>query len=124
MWYSFLIHDFGSGVPTGKDDHDAFWHIRLELSPQVSEDSFRAALPGYCALTRPVARQTLEQITGVTTSMLIGSIADAWWLIGEQSEWLLHLLGTYSTDAPWETISGEIAQYLHYFANMTQLQIR
>ena len=122
-WYSFLIHDRPSGVPTHAEDRDAFWHIRLEVMPQSNHEALLAALPAECEMTRHVARRDLQEIPGLVSSKLRTDITDAWRIIGEQSEWLLRMLAAYRDDLSWNDMWPEIGQYLHYYANMTRLKV-
>lgn len=49
-------------------------------------------------------------------------IEEAWRVIGEQSEWLLNTLNIYKENAKITPV--QILPFLHYFANMTQLEAR
>lgn len=120
-WYCFLIHDRNSGVPTSKDDSNPYFHIRFTLKKNVDPDEFLDSLPNYCVMTRHIERR-LESITGINKSIIKNEeIEKAWRIIGEQSEWLLNLLNIHkeNVDIPPQ----QIAQFLHFYANMTQLQV-
>ena len=53
-WYSFLIHDKNSGVPTTKDDNRSYVHLRFEIALSAKEHELRAALPESCILTQMI----------------------------------------------------------------------
>jgi len=124
-WYCFLIHDRTSGVPTTEDDKNAYWHIRFTVGKDINPKEF---LPNYCDMTRKVKREWVEDISISQTEVMDkslfvnGKIEEAWRIIGEQSEWLLTLLNMYKKDA--KITPRQIAPFLHYFANMTQLEVR
>jgi hypothetical protein len=61
-WFSFFVHDRSSGVPTARDDHAAYLHLRLELLPGVTLDAIKDMLPPVCVLTQmavPVDERSL-----------------------------------------------------------------
>jgi hypothetical protein len=122
-WYSFLIHDRRSGVPTTEDDNNPYFHLRFE-SEEVNPKDF---LPNYCVLTRKIERACLENIFmggGVKFDVSLlknESIEDVWRIIGEQSEWLLFILSIFKDDV--NIPLSYVGQFLHYFSNMTQLRI-
>ena len=50
-WYSFLIHDKTSGVPTTDDDKNAYFHVRFTVKKGIDvkdENDIRKHLPQYC----------------------------------------------------------------------------
>lgn len=124
-WYCFLIHNRESGVPTTKDDNNAYWHIRFELKQDMNPKDF---LPKYCVMTRKVKLEWVADISITKTEVMDkslfknGKIEEAWRIIGEQSEWLLNLLDIYKEDV--KITPKQILPFLHYYANMTQLQVR
>ena len=120
-WYCFLIHDRNSGVPTSEDDNNPYFHIRFALERRVDAQEFLGSLPDYCVMTRRIERR-LESIRGIDKSIIKGEeIEEAWRIIGEQSEWFLDLLNIHkeNIDVPPQ----QIAQFLHFYANMAQLQV-
>ena len=121
-WYCFLIHDRNSGVPTSEDDNNPYFHIRFALTKDVDPDEFRKSLPNYCVMTRKISRESVESITGIDNSILENGIEEAWKIIGEQSKWFLEMLNIHKEDV--EIPSQQIAQFLHFYANMSQLQVR
>ena len=121
-WYCFLIHDRNSGVPTSEDDRNPYFHIRFALKRDVNPNEFLSSLPDYCVMTRHIERR-LESIAGINKSIIKNEeIEEAWRIIGEQSEWFLEMLNVHKEDV--DILPQQIAQFLHFFANMTQLQIR
>ena len=50
-----------------------------------------------------------------------GEIEEAWRIIGEQSEWFLSMLNIFKKDVKIPILY--VGQFLHYFANASQLQI-
>lgn len=120
-WYSFLIHDRHSGVPTDEEDKSLYFHVRVSLRDEVDSKTFLTLLPNYCILTRKI-EQGQKSISGINSSILINEdISEAWRIIGEQSELYLRLLAIHKNDV---TIPPQqIAQFLHFLANMTQIQV-
>lgn len=122
-WYSFLIHGNASGVPTVAHDTDSFWHLRVCLEPDIAEETFVASVPPQWEMTRHVPHEEVRRIAGIQEAQLRGDIGKAWQLLGEQGEWLLHVIEACSDElTPLERLRI-INQFLHYFANMTQLRI-
>lgn len=113
-WYHFLIHNRQSGVPTSDDDTAPYFHIRFEFERADPTEN----LPDYCVMTRKTGR--IENITGIDKSLLKnGQIEEAWRVIGEQSEWVLHILDIYK-----ENVNVPLGQFLHYYFNMLQLSVK
>ena len=120
-WYCFLIHDKNSDVPTTEDDNHPYFHIRFALTKDVDPKEFCALLPDYCFMTRKIERR-LESVSGIDKSIIKNKeIEEAWRIIGEQSEWFLDLLNIHkeNIDVPPQ----QIAQFLHFYVNMAQLQV-
>jgi len=122
-WYHFLIHNRRSGIPTTENDNNAYFHIRVALRKDVKSKDFRDSLPNYCVMTRKIERERVESISGINKSLLRNEeIEEAWRIIGEQSEWLINMLNIHKEDI--EIPFQQIAQFLHFYANMTQLQVK
>jgi len=122
-WYCFLIHDRNSGVPTSENDKNPYFHIRFTLKKDVEPDKFLSCLPDYCVMTRKIRREHVESIAGINKSVLKNEeIEEVWRIIGAQSEWLLGMLNIHKEDI--DIPPQQIAQFLHFYANMTQLQVR
>ena len=123
-WYCFLIHDRHSGVPTSEDDENPYFHIRFALRRDINPKNF---LPDYCVLTRKIEREWVAQISIGKNEVMDTSlfeteeIEEAWRTIGEQSEWLFNMLNIFKKNV---TIPLRyVGQFLHYYANMTQLRV-
>jgi hypothetical protein len=117
-WYCFLIHGKDTGVPTTQNDNNIYFHLRIALNS--TDSKINEMLPEYCVLTRKI-EQGIDDIAGIDKAIIKNEdIAEAWRIIGEQSEWFLHLLSVHKDDVP--VPPQQIAQFLHYFANMTQIQ--
>ncbi len=122
-WYCFLIPNRESGVPTSSDDNLPYFHLRLEFRRQVLQDDVLRLLPSYCVFTRKIELARLKNIDGIDMGLLKdGQIAEAWRIIGEQSEWVLKVLDIHTAEGL--PLMHQLAQFLHYFANMMQLDIR
>jgi len=121
-WYSFLIHDRRSGVPTTEDDDNLYFHIRVSLKKGVDAKHFRKSLPDYCVKTRKIKRKWVEQIsiakkeTFNTTLFKNEKIEEVWKILGEQSEWLINFLNTFKKDI--DIPPSHITIFLHYYFNM------
>jgi hypothetical protein len=121
-WYCFLIHDKTSGVPTNPNDEDAYFHVRLGLQTDSTPDMLLTSLPDYCTMTRPIEAAWVANILGIDKTLLKNeNIAEAWKIIGEQSEWLLKMLNSHKKEA--NIFPTQMAQFLHYLSNMTQLRM-
>jgi hypothetical protein len=71
-------------------------------------------------MTRKVEYARINSICGIDANLIKNSdIAEAWRIIGEQSEWLFKMLSIFKGDVPLQTVG----QFLHFYANVTQLQI-
>jgi hypothetical protein len=125
-WYCFLVHNRGSGVPTTNDDDNLYFHIRFSLSKDINP---KDVLPQYCVMTRKAKYESIKQISisedgeVMDTSLFkTEKIEEAWRILGEQTEWVLNLLDIYKKDV--RITPKQILPFLHYFANMTQLEVR
>lgn len=122
-WYCFLIHGRNSGVPTTPDDDAPYWHLRLEVAPHAGADQIMRSLPSYCVMTRKTCLGS--PIGGVDNNLLKeGRTIEAWRIIGEQSEWMLRMLDIHTDTGEGLPFRRQVAQFLHYFANMAQMQVR
>ena len=116
-WYSFLIHDRKSGVPTKESDYSLYFHVRVSV---LTDDE--PIFPDYCIMTRKIKREWVQSISGINTSLLKNNeIEEAWKIIGEQSEWVLNMLNIHkqNIDIPRQ----QIGQFLHFYRNMTQTPV-
>lgn len=117
-WYCFLLHR-KSQVTKDENDTAVGFHLRLSLTKDSSLDEVCQLLPSYCEGTRKMSEYG---ISGIDTSLLKEEdIAEAWRIIGEQSEWLLNTLNIYKEGT--NIFPEQIGQFLHYYFNMTQLVV-
>ncbi len=124
-WYCFLIHGKKSGVPTTQDGNEAYFHIRMSLKDEKPD--FPKSLPDYCVMTRRIERTWVERIS-ITSELMFDTslfkyegIEEVWRIIGEQSEWFLKTLNAYKETVEIPPI--HIAEFLHYYSNMSQLRV-
>jgi hypothetical protein len=122
-WYSFLIHNRLSGVPTTEDDNSPYFHIRLSIKDDLKhKDDVNKHLPTYCEKHFTRLCKGTESISGIDKSRLKNEdITEAWRIIGEQSELIMNMLLIFKENA--EIPPQQIVQFLHFFANMTQLAV-
>ncbi len=120
-WYCFLVHDRSCGVPTTPDDVANYWHLRMEAAPQADPDPLMVSLPDFCVMTQRLYFG--EGIGGIDNSLLKeGRIMEVWRIIGEQSEWMLRMLDIHSGEGM--PLKRQVGQFLHYFANMAQMEVK
>jgi len=119
-WYFFLIHDRNSGVPTTKDDNNAYFHIRVSLRNTIEPKDFSESLPSDCIMTRKIERKWVESILGLDKSLMKNEeIEEAWKIMGEQSEWIINMLNIHRENV--EVPIEQITQFMHYYLNMLGL---
>lgn len=122
-WYSFLIHNRNSGVPTSENDDYSYFHIRFELEKNINLENFHNSLPDHCVMTRKIKTETIESIAGIDKSILKEEqIENAWKIIGEISELIINMLNIHKEDV--EIPYKQIGQFLHYCSNITQLEVK
>jgi hypothetical protein len=120
-WFSFLVHDHSSGVPTTPQDDAIYFHLRLERLPKVEFDCISRALPLRCVFTRPVGLVDERSLHPAILSALVApELATGWALFGASSEWALDLASAHKDDQSLPI--DNVAQFLHYLGN--QLLIR
>lgn len=121
-WYSFLIHDGTCGVPTTPDDKALYIHLRLSLSPVAKDTDLAAALQAPWEMTRPAPLS--REIAGFDASAFDdGDLDPMWWMIGEQSALMLKFVEHHSPSTDAAQLLKHIRQFLHFFANMSQMRI-
>lgn len=123
-WYSFLIHNRQSGVPTTNDDNNLYFHVRFSLSKDVDEKEVLKAFPAFCVMTRKASLLGVKSISLGETKYNPSlrkheGIEEVWRIIGEQTELMLKVFDSYKDDVviPLE----EIGSFLHYFHNMASI---
>lgn len=114
--FHFLIHDRQSGVPTTEDDKAAFIHLRLFFKRAVHLD---LTVLGF-EMTAPSGKMT--EIGGLDLSMVSGGVRRAVDLINMQSAWVINVLTNHNWKDDGEMVR-QMRQFLHYFANMTQMKL-
>ena len=115
-WFAFLVHDYGTGVPTTSEDHSIYLHVRLAL---VADEELVLGSPWL--LTRRTSLS--HEMAGVDVGAFQDGIDAAWRLLGEQSAWLLSLLEQQRPDVDPLQRLLHVRQFLHFFANMAQMKI-
>jgi hypothetical protein len=116
-WYGFHIHGYLSGVPTNPDDRNGYWHVRFESRVAGPEEILRS-LPHGFTNTRPVPRQSLIEVGGLSVGILAtNDVRVQWGIIGEITEFLVHLVSFYRADASPREIYEDLAQHIHFLCN-------
>jgi hypothetical protein len=109
-WYHFLIHP---------KDGKPFIHIRVSIKENVDSKDFLGSLPSYCIDAKPIERKAVELIDGIDKPLLKNEeIEEAWRIIGEQSEWITHMIEIYQNN---EIPIKNFAQFMHFYTNMMSL---
>jgi hypothetical protein len=124
-WYSFLVHDRESGVPTTEDDKSPYLHVRVSFKSGyvIGREDLNKLLPDYCQKQLTQQCKDVESILGIETSLLKDEdIGEAWRIIGEQSEWVMKMLAIFKDNV--QVPCTQIGQFLHYYSNMTQLRVQ
>ena len=120
-WFSFLVHDRNSGVPTTLNDPAAYLHVRFERMPGVDFETLVSALPDFCVFTQPVPPVNERSLQPADhTALIAPEVATGWALFGASSEWALDLACAHRNDRPLPV--KNLRQFLHYLGN--QLLIR
>ncbi len=120
-WFSFLVHDHNSGVPTTPNDTAAYLHLRFERMPGIDFDTLPAALPEFCVFSRPVSTVDERSLHPADhTALVAPEVATGWALFGASSEWALDFPCAHRNDRSLPV--NNLCQFLHYLGN--QLLIR
>lgn len=124
-WYSFLLH----GHPA--DPNRVALHLRATFTPEFMSrigpsdavgpsHLYAVGLPHEWLQARAIVPPACQDIAGLDKAALVGGdIARAWWLIGEQAAWLLHLVESHDQKMGEIPLLMHIVQFLHYLHNMT-----
>lgn len=114
-WYCFLVHGNQNGVPI--PDYDGYqYHVRFQM-PLDHEQTLEidSTLPGYCICLRESV--PLEKISGLDESLYIDGATDTgWYILYWQCEWVYSFLQYHK-----KLTLHQIAQFLHFFANIFQM---
>lgn len=115
-WYSFLVHNRDSGVPTSEDDHGVYVHLRMGLTDTSSESELLDQLSSICQMTRKMTVPTPPSLDRVDIRTLKNDKAEQGWrVLGEASEWVLQMLNSHDPNKP--VPPQNVAQFLHYIGN-------
>jgi hypothetical protein len=91
----------------------------LSLKKGVNSEDFLKALPNYCSEPKYLGREYGVSISGITKTQLKNNkIEEAWKLIGEQSEWIIHMVIAHKDR---EITIQQIIQFMHFYMNMLGL---
>lgn len=121
-WFSFLVHDHASGVPTTADDKRCYIHLRLKLRKFKRREvipSMPRLLSDPWQMTRKV--DLSREIAGVDSKVL--DVDEAWSQLGKQSAWLLSFIEAQDPKADGLQLVRHVRQFLHYWANMAQIRV-
>jgi hypothetical protein len=121
-WFSFLVHDRASGVPTTEDDKRCYIHLRLKLRTFRRREVIPAIsrfLSDPWQFTRKV--DLSREIAGVDPKVL--DVDRAWAELGKQSEWLLNFIEACDENADGLQLVRLVRQFLHFAANQTQMRV-
>ncbi|MES2179828.1 MAG: hypothetical protein V4550_18350 [Gemmatimonadota bacterium] len=114
--YHFLVHDRQSGVPTTEDDRGAYIHLRL-----VFKKAINLKVASNFGMTRPATTGQTE-IGGVDLSLIPGGLKTANQLLNAQSAWVLAFIEAHAWKDDADMVR-QTRQYLHFFANMLQINV-
>jgi len=120
-WYSFMVHDSKNGVPIKY--HGPQYHIQFENSNGLTKKKLLSVLPGQAEGLRKVPE--MERIQGVDAQLVRGAdLRNALKLMGEASEWLVHLLENTDMDSgtTYHEWYGQFSQFLHFISNGIQVE--
>ena len=114
-WYCFLIHR-----SKAQEDENLYFHLRLEPNNTINnKEQLNQILPDYCEKEMTGLCKDVDNISGINKTLLKDeNIAEAWRIIGEQSEWLIDLINIHKDV---EIPIGQITQFMHFYLNMLGL---
>ena len=119
-WYCFLLHNSANGVPILYDGGQ--FHIRFENTLELDKRELIKNIPDYCEMLRKIPSSKVNQISGIDQNLLMNDdICEAWRIIGETCEWILSIIDAHKPEI--SIPPNQIAQFLHYIANITQIRI-
>ena len=113
--FSFLIHNKDNGVPTSKEDHNPYIHLRLELSENNNEFELIKNLPNYCLFSRKGSIKPPFTMSGIDSKYLIDEdFRYAWKVLCGCSELVVEILKVHKDkNLPIK----HVAQFLHFLGN-------
>lgn len=120
-WFSLLVHNRASGVPTEESDNNLYVHIRLENLTE-SLDKLSCKLPSYCLNPKMMAVPSPPSLDNVSIDHLSNQkVEEGWKILGESSEWVLNMLSSH--DKNKQIPPQNVAQFLHYLGNQLMVSI-
>lgn len=110
-WYYFLFHN------KPDDPSNAYFDTVFTLD-RGDPNEF---LPEYCINTKKI--DPMKEINGIDVSILKDrNIAEAWRIIGEQSEFIIDFVCAHAENS--EIHPQQITQFIHYFMNALGLGLK
>lgn len=116
--FSFLIHDHVGGVPT-RFRKRAYIDLTLYFAKKVGvrklfSSAWKFVGPGGMT----------EEVAGIDSALFIEKkVQTGIDLINAQCEWYLQLVESFGPEASDMDVLKQVGQYLHFFANMSQLRV-
>lgn len=115
-WYSFLVHNRDSGVPTGEQDSYNYVHLRVQVTDTSNESGLIKQLPSWCLMTQKMRIPHPPSLDKVDVQSLNnGKVEQGWKALGEASEWVLNMLECHDPNKPIPV--QNVGQFLHYIGN-------
>lgn len=115
-WFSFLVHNRHSGVPTDESDQELYVHFRFELAEGANSDDLISQLPSFCKMTRMMPVPQRDRLDNNDISAFKDQKVEwGWRVLGEGSEWILRMLESH--DPSVRIPPQNVAQLLHYIGN-------
>ncbi|MGD0071662.1 MAG: hypothetical protein ABSB71_08915 [Candidatus Bathyarchaeia archaeon] len=108
-WYYFLIH--------GKDNdpNNLYFDVIFSVKEGIESEEFVKVLPSYCLEPKHLDRGFGESIAGIKKELLNNEeIEEAWRIIGEQSEWIIHMVNIHKDG---ELTIQQFIQFMHFYMN-------
>ena len=115
--FHFLVHDRMSGVPTDEKDKGSYVHLRL-----LFKKSIGLHLEKFPHFVMTHAIMDPRPTAGGVDGGLLKNAEMAWRLIDMQSAWVLAFIEAHQWKDDGDIVR-QMRQYLHYFANMTQMKL-
>lgn len=108
-WYYFLIHR--------KDNEPNSLHFDVVFSVKegIEAEEFINKLPSYCLEPKHLGDGFGQSICGINKESLNNEqIEEAWRIIGEQSEWIIHMVNIHKDD---KLTIDQFIQLMHFYTN-------
>ncbi len=112
-WYYFLNHQKDT------DPKNLYFDVVFSVKEGIESDEFVKALPSYCLEPKHLDRGFGESIAGIEKKSLNNEeIEEAWRIIGEQSEWIIHMVSVHKDG---ELTIQQFIQFMHFYTNTMSL---